>query len=43
VKKILTLAFAACLAVGLVACAQDMSKEEMMKKEEMIKKEQMKK
>ncbi len=40
-KKTAVLTLAACLALTLGACANDMNKDEQMKKDEMMKKEQM--
>lgn len=40
-KKSFAMLIAGCVVAGLTACAQDMSKEEMMKKEAMMKKEEM--
>ena len=40
-KKLITTLFAGILTAGLAACANDMSKDDMMKKDEMMKKEEM--
>ena len=42
-KQLFAIAFAGILTAGLTACANEMSKEDMMKKEEMMKKDEMKK